>query len=90
MQVLRTQNSATAPPVLRTKSPPILRIKLPRVVHKPVYLQDYVCNHSAQQHWCNIIDYHALSVVHHQIAQVYEIHTEPQNYDEASQDPNWI
>ena len=66
------------------------RQKSSRVTQQPIYLQDYVCNHACTTHWCNIVDFKALSANHHQLTKPYENHNEPKDYYEASQHPNWI
>ena len=45
-----------------------------------------VCN-TFTKHCCNIVDYHALSTNHHQIAKTYDTYSEPRHYQEASQNP---
>lgn len=84
---LRTQNHNKA----HVSTTPLeTRNKSYRKMNKPTYLQDYVNNHAYKEHLCNLIKYHALSTNYHQIAEVYEAHSKPKTYFEASQNPNWI
>lgn len=69
---------------------PKVRQKSCRSMHKPAYLQHYVCNNTFKQHWCNMIEYHALSTQHQKIATTYNTYDEPRGYKEASQNPHWV
>lgn len=40
------------------------RAKSSRSVHRPSHLQDYICNHTSTQYWCNMVEYCALSNSH--------------------------
>lgn len=69
---------------------PKVRQKLCRSMHKPAYLQEYVCNNTFKQNWCNMIEYHALITQHQEIATTYDIYDEPRDYKKASQNPHWV
>lgn len=57
----------------------IRREKSSKFVKGLIYVQDYVCN-ASKQHWCNIVDYLALSTYHHQMARTYDTYGEPRDY----------
>ena len=48
-----------------------------RIKKKPEYLEDYMCNSTKSTHWCNSIQFHALSSAHKQIAQSHYKYIEP-------------
>ncbi|KAL8120516.1 hypothetical protein AgCh_017628 [Apium graveolens] len=72
----------------------ILR-KSTRDVNPPLFLKDFICNHSTStstvnDHWCNIISSQHLSPQHHSfIAHTVSL-KEPLTYEEAIRDNRWV
>jgi len=65
----------------------------------PLYLQDYVCSYNAQSssstsittsHWCNLVQFTALSSVHQQNIHHLDYRHEPNTYKEAAMHPHWV
>lgn len=54
-----------------------------RLRTKPVYLQDYNCASKETAHWCNLIQYNALSSIHKQIVKHIDKYKEPKSYLDA-------
>lgn len=61
-----------------------------RIRIRPTHLQDYHCKTKETAHWCNIIQFHALSCMHKQIAKAHSEYIEPQSYHEACNNPKWV
>ena len=65
--------------------------RLKRLKKQPDYLKDYFkCNSTRNFHLCNLIQFHALSSAHKQIAQTHNRYIEPNSYNEVSLGPQWV
>jgi len=67
-------------------------------MHKPpTHLQDYVCSLTtattfpkSNTHWCNFVSFSSLLVVTQLFLSQPTTYFEPQNYEQASKDSNWV
>ena len=64
-------------------------------ISKPPYLKDYVCPSKVQpstsnSHWCNLVQFSALSFVHQQSIHHLDFLHEPHTYKEAALHPHWV